>query len=130
MSNSLNDIAFNFGVQAFKDGKKRIAAHDEEFLQTCLKDCKVGEGIPFVISWLKGWDDANLSKDNVMKKEGIKIEGHKGTWYIINESYYKGRKVFLLESEQYGEDAAALIVDKNLRIIQEGVFNGFNDLVS
>lgn len=63
-----------------------------------------------------------------MKKENIKIEGHVGTWYVIDESYHHGRKVYLLEHEQYGDEAACLIVDKELNVLLEDVWNGFEEL--
>jgi hypothetical protein len=63
-----------------------------------------------------------------MQKEGIKINGHVGTWYIIGESFYKGEKVYLLEHEKYGDEAASLIVNGDLKIIMDEVFNGFSDL--
>lgn len=64
----------------------------------------------------------------MIKKEGLKVEGHKGTWYVIDEGYYKGKRVYLLEHEQYGEDAACLIVNKDLEILMDDVWNGLEDL--
>lgn len=63
-----------------------------------------------------------------MKKENIQILNHVGTWYVIGESVYKDKPVYLLEHETYGDEAASLIVDENLIIILEDVFNGFDDL--
>lgn len=63
-----------------------------------------------------------------MQKERIKINGHIGTWYVINECHHKGNKVYLLEHEQYGDEAACLIVDESLSVFQDNVWNGFNDL--
>ena len=58
----------------------------------------------------------------------IKIDGHRGTWYIIDQTTYKGQKVFLLEHETYGDEAPAIIVNDCLRVIMEDVANGFSDL--
>lgn len=63
-----------------------------------------------------------------MKKDGIKINGHRGRWYVVDESYWKGEKVFLLENETYGDEAAHLIVNEKLEIIMDDVWNGFDDL--
>lgn len=70
--------------------------------------------------------------------DGIKIGGHRGMWYVIDDGYFKADPdvigkpetvhLFLLESERYGEDAACLIVDEGKRIILEDVWNGFDDL--
>lgn len=63
-----------------------------------------------------------------MQKDKIKITGHIGTWYVIDETIWKGEKVFLLEHETYGDEAACLIVNEKLEIILEDVWNGFDDL--
>lgn len=63
-----------------------------------------------------------------MLENGIKIKGHVGKWYVIDKTFYKGKVVCLLEHETYGDEAACLIVDENLNIIQDEVWNGFDDL--
>lgn len=63
-----------------------------------------------------------------MKRENIKIKGYRGTWYVIDESYYNGEKVYLLEHETYGDEAACLIVNEKLEVILDDVWNGFDDL--
>lgn len=67
-----------------------------------------------------------------MKSGNIKIEGHRGTWSVIDSigARVKGEKkrLYLLEHETYGEDAPSLIVDDKLNIIMDDVYNGFDDL--
>lgn len=63
-----------------------------------------------------------------MQKDNIKINGHVGTWYVIDEGYYYSEKVYLLEHEKYGDDASCIIVNKRLQVIKEGVCNGLQDL--
>lgn len=63
-----------------------------------------------------------------MLKNNIKVDQYKGTWYIIDESFYNSKKVYLLESEQFGEDIPCLIVDKDLKVVKNNVWNGFGDL--
>ncbi len=72
--------------------------------------------------------------------EHIRVEGHRGTWYVIGEarleltSEVSGKPVtipvrgFLLEHENYGDVAPSLIVDENGTILLEDVYNGFEDL--
>lgn len=72
--------------------------------------------------------------------DNIKIDGHEGMWYIIDEGDFQitpdvnGKPqtltahLFLLESELYGEDAAGLIVNDEKQIVMEDVWNGFDDL--
>ena len=61
-------------------------------------------------------------------KDNIKIAGHIGTWYVIDITHHKGKKVYLLEHETYGDEAASIIIDENKNIIMEDVYNGFSDL--
>lgn len=63
-----------------------------------------------------------------MKREGIRVEGHRGTWYVIDEGYHNGRKVYLLEHETYGDEAASVIVDSKGNLLLEDVWNGLEEL--
>lgn len=70
----------------------------------------------------------------------ITVEGHVGTWYVIDEGWYRltpdvdgkpktlDAHVFLLEHEKYGDEAACIIVDENGALVLEDVWNGFEDL--
>ena len=70
----------------------------------------------------------------------ITVDGHRGTWYVIDESWYQltpdvdgqpqtiRAHVFLLEHEVYGDEAAAVIVDEDGALLLEDVWNGFDDL--
>jgi hypothetical protein len=48
-----------------------------------------------------------------MQREGMSVNGRIGTWYVIDEFQNSKGKYFLLESEKYGDEAAALVVDAN-----------------
>ena len=63
-----------------------------------------------------------------MKKEGIELEGFYGTWHVIDSKVIWGKKVFLLESEQDGEDVPGIIVDSSCNIMLDEAYNGFSDL--
>lgn len=63
-----------------------------------------------------------------MKKEGIKVKGHKGTWYVIDEMKAYNETLYLLEHEQYGDEVAAVIVTAEGKLLMEDVWNGFDDL--
>lgn len=63
-----------------------------------------------------------------MEKDNIKIKGHVGKWHVINEKEYSGKMVYLLEHDTYGDMAAGLIIDKDLNVILDDVWNGFLDL--
>ena len=63
-----------------------------------------------------------------MSRDNIIINGHKGTWYVIDETYYNGKRVFLVESEIYGDEAPCLIINEDDEVILDNVWNGFLDL--
>ena len=70
-----------------------------------------------------------------VKKSGLRVEGHIGTWYVIDEMYYPTRgpkgyelEVWLLEHEEYGDEAPCLLVTPNGRLLVEDVWNGFDDM--
>lgn len=63
-----------------------------------------------------------------MLYDKIKIEGHIGLWHVIEEKYYFGEKLYLLEHSTFGDEAASLIVDGECCIIKDDVWNGFDDL--
>lgn len=63
------------------------------------------------------------------KQDGIVVEGHIGTWYVIDSIQAEdGKYYFLLEHEEYGDEAACVIVDEDCNLIMEDVWNGFEDL--
>ena len=55
----------------------------------------------------------------------IKIQGHVGKWYVIDETTYKGRLIFLLQHETYGDDAAHIAVDENGKVVCEEIYDDF-----
>jgi hypothetical protein len=59
----------------------------------------------------------------------IVISGHFGSWHIIDQlTQPDGQTYFLLEHDKFGDEAACLIVDENLNIILDSVWNGWGDL--
>jgi len=55
------------------------------------------------------------------------IEGHIGEWYIIDNKEYNGEKLYLMEHTEFGDEAACLIVDKDMNVKLDDVWNGFDD---
>jgi len=62
-----------------------------------------------------------------MLKDGIRVTGYRGTWYVIDETIIDGEKLYLLEHETYGDEAAGLIINDNLDVVCDDVWNGFDD---
>lgn len=62
------------------------------------------------------------------ESKGIKIEGYRGKWYVIDTTINNTIRCFLLEHETYGDEVPCLIVDDTGRIIADDVYNGFDDM--
>lgn len=58
----------------------------------------------------------------------IEVEGHIGTWYVIDTDKLNGTAYFLLEHEEHGDEAACVIVDSDGKLVLDDVWNGFDDL--
>ena len=56
---------------------------------------------------------------------GISVEGHTGKWYVINETVYNDKKVFLLEHEEYGDEVPGIAVDIDCNIVCDGIYDDF-----
>lgn len=56
----LKELSYNFGKSAFESGKKCVPALDHEFLKKAITGLKVGESLPYLKAWQKGWTEANL----------------------------------------------------------------------
>ena len=59
----------------------------------------------------------------------IRVAGHRGTWYVIDEMEVNGEKFFLLEHETWGDEAASVVVNQHGELVEEDVWNGFDDCV-
>ena len=57
----------------------------------------------------------------------IVVEGHIGTWYAIDETEVGGEKFFLLEHEEYGDEAACVAVNEQGKLVAEDLWNGFDE---
>jgi hypothetical protein len=57
--------------------------------------------------------------------DAISIEGHIGRWYVISEAVHKGQKIFMLEHEEYGDEAAHIAVDIKGSIVCEDIYDDF-----
>lgn len=59
--------------------------------------------------------------------DNITVDEHTGTWYVIDNDIINGEEVFLLESEQYGDEAACLVVNSSGKLLLDDVYNGLED---
>lgn len=61
------------------------------------------------------------------KREGLKVEGFIGKWYVIDEKEIEGNTLYLLEHETYGDETAHIIIDGDLNLVLDDVWNGWLD---
>ena len=54
-----------------------------------------------------------------MQLNSVKLKGYRGKWSGVDESYFKGEKVIMLEHDTYGDDTCYLLVYENLKVICE-----------
>lgn len=57
----------------------------------------------------------------------IAVEGHVGTWYVIDETEIGGEKFFLMEHEEHGDMAACVAVNEQGKLVAEDLWNGFDE---
>lgn len=62
------------------------------------------------------------------KMDGIKVEGHRGTWFVIDDVMRDGKTYFLLEHETYGEDADHIAIDENGRLKFDEITDGITEI--
>ena len=62
------------------------------------------------------------------QNDHIRINGYRGTWYVIDCDIWCGQFVYLLESEQYGDEMPCLIVNQFDDVILDDVYNGLDEL--
>lgn len=60
--------------------------------------------------------------------DNIKVDGHIGTWYVVDTEKIDGKEYFLLEHEEHGDMAPNVIVDSTGHLMLSDVANGFDDL--
>lgn len=61
------------------------------------------------------------------KPEHLFFAGYEGTFYVIDKGIHNSTAVYLLESEIYGDDAPALIVNEYGRILADDVRDGLEE---
>lgn len=60
-----------------------------------------------------------------MKTENVKLQGMRGTWYVIDSHRTEsGTMFYLWENEQCGEDVPAVLTDNNLRVLDTDCYSG------
>ena len=64
-----------------------------------------------------------------MDKNRIKLKGHVGSWYVIDEiDDPEFGHLYLLEHCTWGDMTSGVIVNEKLEIVLDDVYGGFEDL--
>lgn len=63
-----------------------------------------------------------------MQETGIKINGHIGTWYVVDTHIFRGEQCYELEHEEFGSDAAHIIINAEGNVLHNEVWNGWLDM--
>lgn len=58
---------------------------------------------------------------------GLAVDGHFGTWHTIDAIEVQGETFFLMEHDEYGDEAACIAVNAEGRLVAEDLFNGFDE---
>lgn len=71
----------------------------------------------------------DIAKNEITEdSSNIEVEGHFGTWYVIDTDKINDTAYFLLEHEEHGDEAACVIVDSDGKLVLDDIWNGFDDL--
>lgn len=61
--------------------------------------------------------------------ENLAVDGHRGTFYKVDEFMRYGRRCYLMESCLYGDDAPWIAVYEDGTLCADTLYNGEGDLV-
>ncbi len=61
--------------------------------------------------------------------ENLKVDGHVGTFYKVEDFTRYGRKCYLMESCLYGDDAPWIAVYEDGTLCADTLHNGASDLI-
>lgn len=62
-----------------------------------------------------------------MDTDGLAVEGHYGTWHTIDHAEIEGVTCYLMEHDEYGDEAACIIVDSTGQLLLEDCYDGLSE---
>ena len=60
-----------------------------------------------------------------MDTSGLAVDGHFGTWHSIDTKQIGGKDFYVMEHDEYGDEAASIIVDATGKLVAEDLWEGF-----
>ena len=67
-------------------------------------------------------EDAYINEDSL----GIIVDGHEGTWKVIEGKEIGGEMFYLMESQEYGNKAAGILLHMDGDLVAEDLWNGID----
>lgn len=62
-----------------------------------------------------------------MDTAGLEVDGHVGTWHAIDHTDVDGHTFWLMEHDQYGDNAKCIIVDDHGKLCLSGITDGITE---
>lgn len=69
----------------------------------------------------------SLEGEITADSDELVIDGYEGTWYVVDTEIVDGKKLFLLENEEYGDETFGIIIDRDRNVLVDEAWNGFAD---
>ncbi|WMJ24291.1 DUF3991 domain-containing protein [Paludicola sp. MB14-C6] len=88
-------------------------------VERCDKD-----GIPYEVTEV---DKDEFDYETMAAFQGIKVDGHVGTWSAIDKTKSAGEMFYLMEHDTYGDETASVIINTKGELCCDNIWNGFND---
>lgn len=70
--------------------------------------------------------EAEVSAPIQENSADIIVDGHEGTWRVIQSQEINGETFFLMESQEYGAEVANVLLNENRELVAEDLWNGID----
>ena len=80
------------------------------------------------INTINPMDKEKKGMSEINRRDGIKIEGRIGTWYVVGEKEFPTGTYYLVESEIYGDEAEWLLIDSDYKVIADEIYDGWDSV--
>lgn len=71
----------------------------------------------------------NSPQETYFSSADIKVDGHIGTWYIIDSVVYDENTYYLLEHNTYGDEVPCIAIKEDKSLLLEDIYNGIQDII-
>ena len=125
------EIASSFLSQDIKlpfseEHLKNHAAYIQSWIEVLKKDpdelfraIKSADEIEKYVLKVGDWERYQELSLNAKKLDGIELDGYYGTWHLVAQSDRNGETYYMFEHDEYGDQTAYVITDKELSPVTE-----------